>query len=171
VRLTEIKLPLDHDEPELRAAILKRLGITDDALHSFSIHKRAVDARRRHAPTLIYTIDVTVADEAALLRKLGNDRHAGPTPDTPYRFVTQAPHGLTLRPVVIGTGPCGLFAGLLLAQMGFRPLILERGKAVRERTQDTWDLWRKKILIISPREEPAVVTVDIQSQPESAGDL
>ncbi len=146
MRLTEIKLPLDHDEPELRAAILKRLGITDDALHSFSIHKRAVDARRRHAPTLIYTIDVTVADEAALLRKLGNDRHAGPTPDTPYRFVTQAPHGLTLRPVVIGTGPCGLFAGLLLAQMGFRPLILERGKAVRERTQDTWDLWRKKIL-------------------------
>ncbi len=146
MRLTEIKLPLDHDEPELRAAILKRLGITDDALHSFSIHKRAVDARRRHAPTLIYTIDVTVADEAALLRKLGNDRHAGPTPDTSYRFVTQAPHGLTLRPVVIGTGPCGLFAGLLLAQMGFRPLILERGKAVRERTQDTWDLWRKKIL-------------------------
>ena len=146
MRLTEIKLPLEHDEPALRAAILKRLGIAHDALHSFSIYKRAVDARRRHAPTLIYTIDVTVADEAALLRKLGNDRHAGPTPDTSYRFVTQAPPDLNTRPVVIGTGPCGLFAGLLLAQMGFRPLILERGKAVRERTQDTWGLWRKKIL-------------------------
>jgi uncharacterized FAD-dependent dehydrogenase len=146
VRLTEVKLPLDHDEPALRAAILKRLGIADDALHSFRIYKRAVDARRRHAPTLIYTIDVTVADEPALLRKLGADRHAGPTPDTSYRFVTQAPPDLNTRPVVIGTGPCGLFAGLLLAQMGFRPLILERGKAVRERTQDTWGLWRKKIL-------------------------
>ncbi len=146
MRLTEVKLPLDHDEPALRAAILKRLGIADDALHSFRIYKRAVDARRRHAPTLIYTIDVTVADEPALLRKLGADRHAGPTPDTSYRFVTQAPPDLNTRPVVIGTGPCGLFAGLLLAQMGFRPLILERGKAVRERTQDTWGLWRKKIL-------------------------
>jgi uncharacterized FAD-dependent dehydrogenase len=146
VRLTEIKLPLDHGEAALRAAIVKRLGITDNALLGFSIYRRAVDARRRHAPSLIYTIDVKVADEAALLKRLAGDRHAGPTPDTSYKFVTTAPANLTERPIVIGTGPCGLFAGLLLAQMGFKPIILERGKAVRERTQDTWGLWRKNTL-------------------------
>jgi len=146
VRLTEIKLPLDHDEPALRAAILKRLGIESNALKDYVIFRRGVDARRRHAPSLIYTIDVTVADEAALLKKLKDDRHAGPTPDTAYKFVAQAPAANTERPVVIGTGPCGLFAGLLLAQMGFKPIILERGKAVRERTQDTWGLWRRKKL-------------------------
>jgi uncharacterized FAD-dependent dehydrogenase len=146
VRLTEIKLPLDHDEGALRAAILKRLGIDDTALAGYTIFRRGVDARRRNAPSLIYTIDVTVADEAALLNTLKGDRRVGPTPDTAYRCVAHAPAGLGERPLVIGTGPCGLFAGLLLAQMGFRPLILERGKAVRERTQDTWGLWRRKTL-------------------------
>jgi uncharacterized FAD-dependent dehydrogenase len=71
---------------------------------------------------------------------------SGPTPDTTYKFVTQAPAGLQCRPVVIGTGPCGLLAGLILAQMGFKPIILERGKAVRERTKDTWGLWRNNKL-------------------------
>ncbi len=146
MRLTEIKLPLDHDETALRAAIVKRLGTAGGTLTAYTIFRRGVDARRRHAPALIYTIDVTVADEAALLQKLKGDRHAGPTPDTSYKFIARAPAGNSERPVVIGTGPCGLFAGLLLAQMGFKPVILERGKAVRERTQDTWDLWRKNIL-------------------------
>ncbi len=146
MRLTEIKLPLDHDEAALRAAILKRLGLPSSAMQSYTIYRRGVDARRRHAPLLIYTIDVTVADDAALLKTLKDDRHAGPTPDTSYHFVAHAPSGLNERPIVIGTGPCGLFAGLLLAQMGFKPLILERGKAVRERTRDTWGLWRKKTL-------------------------
>ena len=90
---------------------------------------------------LVYTVDVEVKHEAALLKK--NIPHVTIAPDMSYRMVTQAPQGLSERPVVIGTGPCGLFAGLLLAQMGFRPIILERGKAVRERTQDTWGLWRK----------------------------
>ncbi len=146
MRLTEIKLPLDHSASALRAAIVKRLGIADDALLGFSIYRRGVDARRRRAPSLIYTIDVAVADEAALLQRLSADHHAGPTPDTTYKFSAKAPPGLSERPVVIGSGPCGLFAGLLLAQMGFKPIILERGKAVRERTQDTWGLWRKKVL-------------------------
>ena len=146
MRLTEVKLPLDHAESDLRAAIRKRLSIPDSALLGYSIFRRGVDARRRHAPALIYTLDVTVADEAALLQRLHGDRRVGPTPDTSYKFVAQAPQGNIERPVVIGTGPCGLFAGLLLAQMGFKPIILERGKAVRERTQDTWGLWRKKIL-------------------------
>ena len=146
VRLTELKLPLDHSAAALRAAIVRRLGIDDRALTGFSVWRRGIDARRGRPPAFIYTIDCTVAGEAALLARLADDRHVGPTPDTAYRFVARAPAELAERPLVIGTGPCGLFAGLLLAQMGFRPIILERGKPVRERTQDTWGLWRKKTL-------------------------
>ncbi|HJV91928.1 MAG TPA: NAD(P)/FAD-dependent oxidoreductase, partial [Azonexus sp.] len=101
------------------------------------------DARKKSAIHLIYTLDVEVQDEAAVLKRLKRERTVMPSPDTTYRFVAQAPADLPTRPVVIGTGPCGLFAGLLLAQMGFKPIILERGKAVRERTKDTWGLWRK----------------------------
>jgi uncharacterized FAD-dependent dehydrogenase len=144
MRLTELKLPLDHTEAELRGAILKRLGIAADELVGHSIFRRSYDARKPSAIVFIYTLDIEVRNEAALLARLRGDRHVGPTPDTSYHFVARAPRvSESPRPVVIGTGPCGLFAGLILAQMGFRPLILERGKAVRERTQDTWGLWRK----------------------------
>ena len=144
MRLTELKLPLDHSEADLRAAILKRLGIAADDLLGYSIFRRGHDARKPSAIVFIYTVDVEVRNEKAMLARLGNDRHIAPTPDTAYRFVTAAtPNPAAPRPIVIGTGPCGLFAGLILAQMGFRPIILERGKAVRERTKDTWGLWRQ----------------------------
>ncbi len=143
LRLTEVKLPLDHSESDLPAAILARLGITAEQLIRYEVHRRGYDARKRSAISLIYTLDVEARNEAALLKRLRNDPHVAPTPDMTYRFVARAPDGLKTRPVVVGTGPCGLLAGLLLAQMGFRPLILERGKAVRERTKDTWGLWRK----------------------------
>jgi uncharacterized protein len=146
LRLTELKLPLDHAADALRPAICQRLGIADDQLLGFSIFKRSYDARKKSAITLIYTLDFEVADEARLLAKLADDRHLGPTPDTAYKYVAQAPADLPSRPVVIGTGPCGLLAGLILAQMGFKPIILERGKAVRERTKDTWGLWRNNKL-------------------------
>ncbi len=146
LRLTQIKLPLDHDPAQLRNAVLHRLGIADAALRSVSIFKRSYDARRRGAIELIYSVDVEVDDEPSLLRHAGGQRQLQPTPDTSYRFVGEAPPGLALRPIVIGTGPCGLFAGLVLAQMGFRPIILERGKAVRERTVDTFGLWRRRKL-------------------------
>ena len=145
-RLTEIKLPLDHTDDQLRAAILDRLGIADDALLRFTVYRRAVDARKRSAIHLIYTVDAEVFDESVLLEKYNKNKYLTKSPDTGYRFVASAPAALHARPVVIGTGPCGLFAGLLLAQMGFKPIILERGKVVRERTQDTWDLWRKSVL-------------------------
>jgi len=145
LRLTEVKLPLDHPEAAIRAAILKRLGVAADDLSGFSIFRRAIDARKP-AIAFIYTLDVELRNEAALLERLNGDRHVTRAPDTSYRFVAQAPAKAAARPVVIGTGPCGLFAGLLLAQMGFRPIILERGKAVRERTRDTWGLWRKSVL-------------------------
>jgi uncharacterized FAD-dependent dehydrogenase len=142
LRLTEIKLPLDHPEAELPAAILRKLGIQADRLRGFTIHRRGFDARRRDAIALIYTLDVEVSGEADILKRLRGDKHVSATPDMTYRFVAHAPDSVPSRPVVIGLGPCGLFAGLLLAQMGFRPIILERGKPVRERTRDTWGLWR-----------------------------
>jgi uncharacterized FAD-dependent dehydrogenase len=145
LRLTELKLPLDHAEVELRAALLKRLGIAVDELVTFSVVRRAVDARKRSAIVLIYSLDVEVRDEKALSRRLKGDRNVSVAPDMDYRFVTQAPANAT-RPVIVGTGPCGLLAALVLAQMGFRPIILERGKVVRERTKDTWGLWRKSVL-------------------------
>ena len=148
LRLTEIKLPLDHAEDALRAAILKRLDIAAEALRGYTIFRRGYDARKSSQIFLIYTLVVELApgsDEKALLRQLA-DKHVVPTPDTRYRFVAEAPADLSEHPLVIGMGPCGLFAGLLLAQMGFKPIILERGKAVRERTQDTWGLWRKRVL-------------------------
>ncbi len=141
LRLTEIRLPLDHPEDDLKTAILKRLGIAAPDLLGYTLFRRGYDARKRNAIILVYTVDVEVRDEAALLRK--NIPHVTAAPDMSYHYVAQAPQGLNERPVVIGTGPCGIFAGLLLAQMGFRPIILERGKEVRERTKDTWGLWRK----------------------------
>jgi len=146
LRLTELKLPLDHPPEALRAAILKRLELADDALVGFSIFKRSYDARKKHALLMIYAIDVEVKNEAVLLKKFRNDRHLAPTPDMDYQFVGHAPENLAERPLVVGFGPCGIFAALVLAQMGFKPIVLERGKAVRERTQDTWGLWRKHVL-------------------------
>ena len=146
IRLTELKLPLDHDAASLTAAVLARLGVPAAALLRHEIFRRAVDARRRSDIRFTYTIDAAVADEAAVLARHAGDINVRVTPDSGYMFVARVPQGVVSRPVVIGTGPCGLLAGLLLAQMGFRPIILERGKEVRERTKDTWGLWRRSVL-------------------------
>jgi len=146
LRLTEVKLPLAHAEGEIKAAILERLGIADDELISHVVFKRGVDARKSHAILFTYTLDVAVRDEAVILARCKNDPHLSITPDTSYHFVAYAPDALGSRPIIIGMGPAGLFAGLILAQMGFRPLILERGKEVRERTKDTFGLWRQGVL-------------------------
>jgi uncharacterized FAD-dependent dehydrogenase len=150
IRITELRLPIDHAPEAIEAAILKRLGIAAKELISFEIFKRSYDARKNVSLAFIYTVDVSVKNEQDVLKKLANDTHIRPSPDTSYHFVAKAPpsidSGKALRPVVIGFGPCGIFAALVLAQMGFKPIVLERGKQVRERTQDTWGLWRKKIL-------------------------
>jgi hypothetical protein len=145
LRITELKLPLNHPENMLENAILDRLGISAKELITYTIFRRGFDARKRNAILLVYTVDIETANEQAILNRLQNDPHISLTPDNTYHFVTQAPKNLTARPVIIGTGPCGLFAGLILAQMGFRPIILERGKEVRERTKDTFGLWRKGV--------------------------
>jgi uncharacterized protein len=143
IRLTEIKLPLDHTPQALEQAVLNRLGIGQSQLKSIVIFRRGFDARKRSDIHFIYTLDVVTTDNAALLLKTPR---ASLAPNTEYQYVTQAPQTSFVRPVVIGTGPCGLFAALTLAQMGFQPLVLERGKAVRERTKDTWGFWRKSQL-------------------------
>lgn len=147
IRLSGLTLPLDHPADAMPAAICARLGIAPADLLSYTLVRRGNDARRRSAILLVYTMDVALADEAAVLERFAADHDVRPTPDTSYRFVAQAPQGgPALRPVVIGAGPCGLFAALILAQSGFRPIILDRGKAVRERTKDTWGLWRRSVL-------------------------
>ncbi|MBK5002555.1 NAD(P)/FAD-dependent oxidoreductase [Pseudomonas sp. S31] len=147
LRITELKLPLDHPDEALREAIVERLGISDEQLLGFTLFKRSYDARKKNSELLfIYTIDLETSNEAELLRKFADDRNIGVAPDTRYKFVGQAPENLQERPIVVGFGPCGIFAGLLLAQMGFKPIILERGKEVRQRTKDTWGLWRKSVL-------------------------
>lgn len=146
LRLTELKLPLDHAEDALSAAVLQRLGIPASDLLSVSVFRRGYDARKKSQIHLVYTLDVAVKNEAAVLKRCGKDKHVAITPDTSYKFVAKAPEKLDERPVIIGAGPCGLLAALVLAQMGFRPIIVERGRIVRQRTKDTWGLWRRGVL-------------------------
>ena len=169
IRLTELKLPLDHAEDALPALIARTLGIAASDIGAFHVHKRSFDARKAEL-LQVYIVDVELAPtlgtdvsslppegalparggpspvEAALLAKFSGNPHILPSPDMAYHPVGTAPQGLPLRPVVIGFGPCGIFAALLLAQMGFKPIVLERGKTVRQRTRDTWGLWRKNVL-------------------------
>ena len=147
IRLTDLLLPLDHPPEALAEAICARLEISPAELERFAVARRGNDARKKHAIRLVYSLDLVVADEEAVLARFADDPHVRPTPDTAYRFVTRAPENYSgPRPVVIGAGPCGLLAALVLAQMGFRPIIIERGTAVRERTKDTWGLWRRGVL-------------------------
>ena len=147
IRITELSLPLDHPAPALRKAIVSRLNIDDADLLDFTVFKRSYDARRKNSAILyVYIVDLAARDEAAILKRWAYDRNVRPAPDTKYDPVGRAPLNLSERPLVVGFGPCGLFAALLLAQMGFKPIVLERGREVRRRTQDTWALWRKNTL-------------------------
>jgi len=172
IRLTELKLPLSalpvearraadapteteadrgpvaHPVQALQRLCAQALGIAAESIVSLQVFKRSFDARKADL-LAVYIVDIALADaalETRLLAQFEKHPHIGPTPDMAYHPVAQAPANLDQRPVVVGFGPCGMFAALVLAQMGFRPIVLERGKPVRERTKDTWGLWRKKNL-------------------------
>ena len=151
LRITELRLPLEHSPGELQAAVLKTLGIDEKDLREVKVFRRSYDARKRGAVRWIYQLDVETRRDGEILERLGEGGKIKESPDTTYRLPIQPPvqppkgagrRGVS-RPVVIGLGPCGLLAGLILAQMGLEPLILERGKKARERTKDTFGLWRK----------------------------
>ena len=156
IRVSDLGLPLDHLPDAVRPALAARLGVSAAAVLRHTLVRRGNDARKRGAIKLVYAFDVELADEqpdteAGVLARLAGDAHVRPTPDTAYRMPVTAPAGWpdsanATRPVVIGAGPCGLLAALILAQMGFKPIIIERGKAVRARTKDTWGLWRQGVL-------------------------
>ena len=147
IRISELPLPLDYTPEALRRAILKRLSIVEAELVDFTLFKRSYDARKKNTGILfVCVVDVTVRDEAGVLQRCIRDRQVSVAPDSAYKQVAQAPSQLKERPIVVGFGPCGLFAALLLAQMGFKPIVLERGRDVRRRTRDTWALWQQKTL-------------------------
>ena len=143
IRVTSLRLPLEHTEADLRLAIAERLGIAESDITAHAVVKRSQDSRRRNAIKRVYIVDCETPREDEVLARLAEDPQVRTTPDTTYNLVAHAPESLEQRPVVIGMGPCGLFAALTLAQMGFRPILLERGKAVRERTVDTFAFWRE----------------------------
>ena len=148
IRLSELKFALDHTTQDLNTRILHTLGLAPADVVKQQVFKRSYDARKSHL-LVVYIVDVALADvatETAVLQRLAGKTHIGPSPNMACHAVGRAPASLALRPVVVGFGPCGIFAALLLAQMGFRPIVLERGKKVRERTKDTWGLWRKNQL-------------------------
>lgn len=144
LRITELKLPLNHSDFDLQSAVLYRLQIDLDEFIRYEIFRQNHDARKKLDIQMVYTIDVEVQNETKILDKFANDIHINQTPDTQYRFITHAKLENKIRPIIIGAGPCGLLATLILAQMGFKPIMLERGKSVRERTKDTFGLWRKR---------------------------
>ena len=148
LRLSELRLELDHTEDDLEQAVLRRLRVPREQLISHQLVKQSIDARRRDRIRIIYSVDVQVRGEKALLRRRSADRRIRLSPDESYRYVARAPsipgESSWVRPVVIGAGPCGYYAALLLAQMGFRPLLLERGQAVKQRSRDTFGFWRRQ---------------------------
>jgi uncharacterized FAD-dependent dehydrogenase len=151
IRVSELKLPLSQaEQPEapLRDAAARLLGLATSDIASLTVFKRSFDARKADL-LAVFIVDLALADpsrEAAVLDKLGKHPHVGPTPDMHWRPPVTAQEAPPVRPVVIGFGPCGIFAALVLAQMGLKPIVLERGKTVRQRTKDTWGLWRKREL-------------------------
>ncbi|MSR00726.1 MAG: NAD(P)/FAD-dependent oxidoreductase [Gammaproteobacteria bacterium] len=153
IRITELPIPLDDTTHKsvnevLREAILDRLLISDVELVDFTVFKRSHDARRKSSNiTFIYIIDLIARDEEKILSRFLNDPHVISAPDTQYYPPVRDTLGSKTRPLVVGFGPCGLFAALLLAQQGYKPIVLERGREVKRRTHDTWGLWKKKMLI------------------------
>ena len=176
IRLSELKLPLTalpvearrasdapaetdedrklapHPIDALRQLAAHTLGIDEDEVCDLTVFKRSFDARKQNL-LVVYIVDVTISDDAlekSLLAKHVKNSHIQATPNMTWLPPVHAPADWGKekqdRPVVVGFGPCGIFAALVLAQMGLKPIVIERGTPVRQRTKDTWGLWRKHVL-------------------------
>lgn len=152
LRLNDINLPLNHNDLDLRSAVLSKLALAEHELLNIRIFKRSYDARKKHNILLIYLLDLELSSDAEqrVLGQFSGKSFVGPSPNTQYNFVGHAPASFPTanqqRPIVIGFGPCGILAALVLAQMGLKPIVLDRGQDVRQRTKDTWGLWRERKL-------------------------
>jgi uncharacterized protein len=144
LRIQSLKIPAASPEA-LEPAILKVLGIPKESLISYSIYKRSVDARRKDRILLVYTIDAEVTGEQAILKRARKGSVIR-KPEEPVMKIIKGTLPISCRPVIIGTGPAGLFAGLLLSEQGYRPILLEKGKRVPERIRDVYRFWNEGIL-------------------------
>ena len=144
IQIRQIKLPVDHDDDSLRNAVLKNLRIDATDLVGLEVFRRSVDARKKdtRGVVFIYTVNATVRGEESVLKRAAKNPNVVPAPDTTYQLPPVATAGDTGRPVIVGTGPCGLFAGLLLAMSGRPPLLIERGKMAGPRARDVTSFWR-----------------------------
>lgn len=145
IRLFEIKLPVDHQESALKRAAAKVLRINESYIDTIQIRRQAIDARKKSSLFFVYTVDCAVKGEEKLVQKY-NSKKIIIAPDESYKNVTPGKEPLSMNPVIIGSGPAGLFAGLLLAQNGYKPLILERGRDVDSRTKDVSAFWKSGTL-------------------------
>jgi len=145
LRINEIKLPVAHHEKDIEESIIKRLRIVRSDLKGYVIYKRSYDARKKDGILFVYTIDADINNENRIISNLNKYKNVKITPDMEYKLKISASQCVSERPVVVGTGPCGLFAGLILAQSGFRPIIFERGKQVKERSLDTFGFWKNGV--------------------------
>jgi len=152
LRLNDLKLPLNHSDQDLTDAVARVLEVAVDDVQELSVFKRSYDARKKSNILLIYQLDVTLKSilEERLLERFSQQLNLRKSPNSSYHLIARAEPGFPAnnqqRPIIIGFGPCGILAALLLAQMGLKPIVLERGQDVRQRTQDTWGLWRQRKL-------------------------
>ncbi len=142
LRLKDITLPFDHQEQALANSILKRLDIPKRQLLNFTIVRKAIDARRKDHIVAVYTIDAELKNDPEVLSKFSPEMLSSAESSAQYQLPTVG-NTHSPSPVVVGSGPCGLFTALLLAQLGLKPLLIERGKDVNSRVKDVHNFWHK----------------------------
>ncbi|HMX95247.1 MAG TPA: FAD-dependent monooxygenase, partial [Elusimicrobiota bacterium] len=133
IRLQQLRIPVGHTEDALRRAAAAALGIAVEEIRALRVHRQGVDARHPRQIYFIYSLDLETTDETAVLS--GSRPNVAAVTEAPYAFSPRPP-AFARRPLIVGTGPAGLFAGLLLARAGARPIFLERGQPIEARVKD-----------------------------------
>ena len=141
IRIQQLKLPVSHTREQLTKKIGKLLGVKPEHIQDYKIRKQSIDARKKSEISYVYTLDVQVEHEPSILRR-GKHPQISLAKDVLYQFPDKGEEALNCPPVIIGSGPAGLFCAYLLARHGYRPLILERGRRIEERTRDVEQFWK-----------------------------